>query len=138
MISCQLRPLLYSKKARVWLAALAAFIGYGAWAFYANHSYPFAISLKAAMTQGSYSFMLTLTLSWGMEWLHQTLGANMGRLPLTVILTCLFLYATSWGINALLGTPEIFLTILPGAIIGTIYTFSYGLALEQLIRKTSQ
>ena len=136
MFSRQFNQLLSSKKVRILLSAFVAFVGYGAWAFYANHAYIFSVSIKAALTQGSYSFVLTLSMTSVMEFLHQALGKVRSRLPLTILITCLFLYITSWGINKLLRTPEILMTILPGMIIGTIYTFSYGLALEKLLKKT--
>jgi len=135
MFSRQFSQLIGSKKVRILLSAFAAFVGYGAWAFYANHAYISAVSIKAALTQGSYSFVLTLSMSSFMEFLHQALGKARIRLPLTILITSLFLYTTSWGINKLLRTPEILMTILPGMIIGTLYTFSYGLTLEKLSEK---
>ncbi|MCF7980979.1 MAG: hypothetical protein K9K86_03270 [Pseudomonadales bacterium] len=137
MLRHRFRQHIRSQKVRIFFSAVAAFMGYGAWAFYVNHAYSLAISLKAAITQGSYSFVITLTMSWLMELLHQAFDTTRTRLPLTILITCLLLYTTSWGINALLGTPEIFMTILPGAVIGTLYTFSYGLALEKLSSKAS-
>lgn len=127
----QLKRLIHSGKARSLGSALAAFIGYGGWAYYANLAHPFPASLKALLTQGSYSFVLTLSMSWIMEWLYRRIGSESARFPVTVILTCLLLYTTSWGINAFMGTPEILMTILPGAVIGTLYTLSYCLALSK-------
>lgn len=126
------QALFQSKKVRSFGSAIAAFIGYGGWAFYANYAHGTLTGLKATLTQGGYSFLLTLSLSWIMESLYQSVDSPQARFPVTFLSTCLLLYTTAWGINALLGTPEILMTILPGAIIGTVYTYSYTVTLAKL------
>ena len=114
------------------LAACCGFLGYGGWAYFANIGYGSGTALKAALTQGSYSFVVTLVLTLFMEFTYRLSEKPWLRFNLTFTLTCLLLYATSWGVNALAGTPKILLTILPGAVISTCYTFSYTLALGKL------
>lgn len=133
----RIQALLRSSKVRSFGSAIAAFIGYGSWAYYANHSHGMFTAAKALLTQGGYSFLLTLSLSWIMEHLFRSIKHPQARFPMTFVSTCFLLYATAWGINALLGTPEILMTILPGAIIGTVYTYSYTLTLAKL-HKTDQ
>ena len=48
------------------------------------------------------------------------------------LVACLILYSTSWGVNAFTGTPNILLTILPGAVVSTIYTVIYIIALNKV------
>ena len=124
-----LKLLRQNKTARSLLAATAGFLVYGSWALFINYEYGFAASLKAGLTQGGYSFILTLGLSFMMEWLFQLSRQPIRQFNLTFITTCLLIYATSWSINVLSGTPEILLTILPGAIASTLYTLSYTMAL---------
>ena len=129
-----LHLLRHSKKLRGLLAATAGLLVYGSWAFFINYEHGTLAALKAGLTQGSYSFVLTLSMAFLMEWLFQLSEQPRVQFSLTFFVTCLLLYSTSWGINALAGTPEIFLTILPGAILGTIYTLSYTLTLYKLQR----
>ena len=126
--------LLRSPKARILLAAACGLIGYGGWAYIVNLDHGVSAAFKAALTQGGYSFAVTLVLTLLMESVYPLSDKPWLRFNLTCTLTCLMLYATSWGINALVGTPEILLTILPGAVISTVYTVSYTLALGRLNR----
>jgi len=123
-----------SKTLRSLLAATAGFIVYGGWAFFINYDHGLTAAFKAGATQGSYSFTLTLGLSFLMEWLFQLSDQPRLQFSLTFITPCLLIYCTSWGVNVLTGTPEIFLTILPGATISTLYTLSYTLALFKFQR----
>jgi len=129
-----LETLRRSKTLRGLLAGTAGFVIYGSWAFYINFDHGLAAALKAGATQGSYSFTLTLIMSFIMEWLFQLSDQPKVKFSLTFFITCLLIYSTSWSINALAGTPEIFLTILPGATISTLYTLSYTLTLFKLHR----
>ena len=120
---------------RVLFPAVAGFLFYGTWAFGANFGHGHVAAIKAACTQGSYSFTITLVLALVIEWLHRVLQ----RLPhhswLVGFIACLALYFTSWSVNVVTGTPNILLTILPGAVISTIYTISYIVALNKLKTK---
>jgi len=124
--------LLHSQQFRTTISALAAFIAYGLWAFYVNMDHGTNVGIKSALTQGSYSCVLTLSMAYITEWIYQLSSQQRFQLQATFIITCLLLYSTSWGINALLGTPEILMTIFPGAVIGTLYTFGYTLTLSKL------
>jgi len=126
--------LIHSRILRGLLAAAAGFFAYGGWAYYINHSHGSSAALKALFTQGSYSFTLTLITAFIMEWLFQLSSKPITRFCLTFFITSLLLYSTAWGINFWAGTPEILLTILPGAVIGTFYTLSYTLTLFKLQR----
>lgn len=114
------------------VSALLGFLAYGGWAFYVNYMHGLEAATKAAFTQGSYSFTVTLVMTLLMEYLFRLLSHPTLRFFATFFGTCAILYSTSWGVNALAGTPEIFMTILPGIIIGTIYTFGYTLSLARL------
>lgn len=129
-----LESLRRSKTLRGLLAAAGGFLIYGGWAFFINYDHGLPAAIKAGFTQGSYSFTLTLTMAFFMEWLFGLSENPKWQFSLTFFTTCLLIYCTSWGVNALAGTPEIFLTILPGAAFSTLYTLSYTLALFKLRR----
>lgn len=122
----------HSKILRGLFAATAGFLAYGGWAFWVNLNHSLYAGVKAGLTQGSYSFTLTLTMAFLMEWLFGLSRQPRVQFVSTFGLTCLLVYSSSWGVNALTGTPEIFLTILPGAILSTLYTLSYTLTLLKL------
>ena len=127
-----IHKLIQSKAARSVISALAGFLVYGGWAYFINAQYSQQAGIKAALTQGTYSFVITLVLALFMEWLFERSKHRQHQFKVTFISTCLLLYITSSGVNFLLGTPEILVTILPGSIVSTVYTFSYTLALSKL------
>lgn len=122
---------------RTLLSAFAGFVGYGAWAYAANMSYGSDMAWRAFFTQGLYSFVITVVLTSLMEQLFIRLAALQPkqRFWCSVVPVCLLLYATSWTVNYAAGTPNILLTILPGAIMSTIYAFGYISTLKLLESK---
>ncbi len=121
-----------SKKARSILSALAGLIAYGGWAFFANMEHGVEASFRAACTQGSFSFILTLAMNLIMEWVFQLSSQPRIQAAMTTLSTCLMVYSASWGINYLAGTPEIFMTVLPGWIFSTFYICMYTVTLFKL------
>ena len=111
------------------------FIGllfYGGWAYWVNMEHGSVAAFKAACTQGGYSFAITLVLALLVEWLYKSLQPLPFRSLWVGIIACVLLYSTSWSINALTGTPNILLTILPGAAMSTLYTVIYIMALNKI------
>lgn len=98
------------------------------------------MALRAALTQGSYSFVITLILTGLMEWLFSCLSGwqKRDRFYASTLPVCLLLYLSSYTVNFLAGTPNILLTILPGAILSTLYTFSYIGALAKIEKNTDE
>ncbi len=115
-------------------AGILALLVYGGWAYYINSGYGVATGFRAATVQGSYSMALTLSTTLLMEGLYRSLQSpdSMRGLLLTILLTCLMTFSTAFLINWIFGTPRILLTILPGFLIGTVYTISYVYALHRL------
>lgn len=121
-------------------SAFAAFLGYGAWAWFANMEHGDDMAFRAALTQGTYSFIITLILTGLMECLFSRLSSwpEHSRFLGSTIPVCLVLYFSSYSVNYLAGTPNILLTILPGAILSTLYTFSYIGALAKIENKADE
>ncbi|MFK8019528.1 MAG: hypothetical protein AB8B86_07160 [Pseudomonadales bacterium] len=122
---------------RTLLSALAGFFGYGAWAYVANMSHGSDMAWRAFFTQGGYSFVITIVLTSLMEQLFTRLRFNPAakRYWFSTLPICLTLYLTSWGVNFAAGTPNILLTIVPGAVMSTIYVFGYVSTLKLLEKK---
>lgn len=73
-----------------------------------------------------------------MEWLFGKLQdhSHRSRFWKTCVPVCIALYLSSWAVNFLAGTPNILLTILPGALLSSVYTFSYVGTLGKLRKET--
>ena len=115
------------------LAGALGLVAYGGWAVFANYDHGIAVALRSGAVQGSYSFALTLTMTLLTEWLHGTLSSPRWRAPMTIAVVCALMLSTAYGIHAVAGTPEIWMTILPGFAIGCVYTTVYvaGLGRER-------
>lgn len=86
--------------------------------------------MSAAGAQGSYSFVLTLMLALFIEQLHRILG-NSGPAKITTLAVSWGgLFSVAYGIQWLVGSPDILLTILPGWLVGCFYAAIYRHRLE--------
>ncbi len=117
---------------RILVPPIMGLLFYGSWAFWVNSDHGQMTAFRAAFTQGGYSFTITLVLALLIEWLFKLLKPLTFRFFWVGLVSCSLLYVTSWGVNALNGTPNILLTILPGATVSTIYTIGYIATLKKL------
>ncbi len=132
-----LNALKTSPLARSLISATAGFIGYGAWAYWVNQMVSHSVGIKAALVQGSFSFVITLVLSALMEFLHQRFASLRYGNYVTIMVACLILYISSYSINFIAGTPNIIRTILPGALFSTFYVWGYVFSLNKLAENTN-
>ena len=105
---------------------------YGGWAYFVNQSHGQQAGINAGLTQGSYSFVLTLSTTFLMEHLMLMLAEVRGRKLITIGVTSAITLGIAYLIHWLMGTPEIWLTILPGFAIGTAYTVTYVMAISSV------
>lgn len=124
-----------TKHTRSLIAGIAGFLVYGGWAYYINE--PYAMGATAGLTQGSYSFALTMTTTLFMEYLFDSLKGIRGRSIATVAITSLITFSTAYGIHWFVGTPMILVTILPGFVIGSVYTAVYVTSLTTALQEES-
>ncbi len=111
---------------------MAGFLVYGGWAYFVNQSHGQQAGINAGLTQGSYSFVLTLSTTFLMEHLMLMLAEVRGRKLITIGVTSAITLGIAYLIHWLMGTPEIWLTILPGFAIGTAYTVTYVMAISSV------
>lgn len=121
-----------NKLQRSVLSGIAGFLAYGGWAFWLNSSHGTEMGVSAGVLQGSYSFVLTLTMTLVMEHLMATFRAIPARGALTVALVSAATFSVAYSLQWLNGTPEILLTILPGFFIGAVYCTVYVMGLQAL------
>ena len=117
--------------ARSLIAAIAGFVAYGGWAFFANVAHGSDMATRAGWVQGSYSFVLTFVMTYVTEWLYRLFSRVPMGMMWTVVLVSIILFSSAYSIHLLVGTPEILMTILPGFVIGTIYTAVYVWGLQR-------
>ncbi len=129
---------LNSKAVRLWVPPVTGFVFYGAWALLINSPWvipsdsDWLTASKAAFTQGSYSFVITLVLAAVVEWLFVKLSGTPLRSVWVCFVAMSILIITSAGINILAGTPHVLWTILPGLVVSAVYTGSHVFALKKL------
>ena len=111
------------------LAGLAGFAVYGAWAYYANSDHGTMVAMRSGLVQGGYSLLLTFVMTLVTEFMF----ARLGSLWLTSATVSVILFLSAYTIHMLVGTPEILMTILPGYVIGTIYTIVYVVGLRRAL-----
>ena len=110
---------------RSFISALTGFIFYGGWAYFVHYDYGHIVALKAFITQGLVSFTITLVLTQSMELLYKKFSSPKVGFWVTAVTISVLVVLFSMTINTIVGTPEVFMTILPGSLMSTIYTFSY-------------
>ena len=106
--------------------ALGAILLWAPWAAWANYEHGFEAAYRAAITQSSMSFVITLFMTVSIEaiaareyspwrqWTYSILG------PCALVLACLI------AVHLLVGTPNWLLTIAPSIAIGLTYTSFYS------------
>ncbi len=129
-----MRRLMDSGTRRSIAAGVAGFIVYGSWALYINSQHGISAGIKAGFVQGTYSFALTVSATMLMEFLWTSLQTAKGPVFLTISITNAITFITAYLINWVFGTPEIFLTIFPGFLIGILYTSFYVASLRRFSR----
>ncbi|MGK0463366.1 MAG: hypothetical protein ACJA0W_004232 [Candidatus Azotimanducaceae bacterium] len=126
------KPQLFTPLQRSLISGVAGFIVYGGWGFWVNMSHGTEMGVMAGLIQGSYSFVLTLSMTIVMEYLMRMLAGFPGRQVITVGMVSVGTFAVAYSIQWLNSTPEILLTIIPGFLIGAVYSGVYVAGLSAL------
>ncbi|MEL7025079.1 MAG: hypothetical protein AAGL69_15190 [Pseudomonadota bacterium] len=122
---------LNSPRTRAVVAAVVAFAFYAAWAAWANRAHGLTGMTIAALTQGGYSAVVTLGMTSLIEWLFAGSGSLWQRELRCVSGTVLLLVFSSTAVHVVAGTAEIWMTILPSWIFGTLYALIYARSLAR-------
>jgi hypothetical protein len=125
---------IYNPIIRIWGPPVAGFLFYGAWAFLVNSPWlmnngDVVSASKAALAQGSYSFVITLSLALFVEWMFKRLKDIPGRSLWVFLVAVLLMAVISSVLNISVGTPNVLWTVLPGLLVSAVYTAAYVLAL---------
>ncbi len=123
--------LLASAVIRSILSAGIALVFYGAWAAWANRMHEMGMIVRASVTQGLYSAAITLVMTSLVEALYRGDAPRASRLFRAIAATVVVLVLFSSGIHLLVGTQEIFMTVLPSWVFGSLYAGAYAVGLSQ-------
>lgn len=120
---------LQSARLRQGLSAIAAAIVYGGWALWVNAAEAPATALRLSVVHGSYAGLFTLLSAGLMEISFRQLGKQPRLKPhrwgLCFGLCNGLAFSVAAAINTLSGNPMVCLTILPGMLIGVLFSASY-------------
>ena len=89
------------------------------------------VAMRAGFAQGTFSLVITFVMTIFTEWVYIRVGDVPGKLYAITGMISVTLFASAYSIHLFIGTPEILMTILPGFVIGTLYTFAYVTGLQK-------
>ena len=111
---------------------LLAFVVYGGWALAVNLSYGYAVAITAGLTQGVSSTISTLVISTVIEYCYKKFSQRRAGLLLAWFIPPTltgFLHAFfQWVV----GTPDIFITVLFSVVMGYVFGAIYVRGLIKL------
>ena len=102
------------------ISALLAFCIWGGWSFYINDN-SLLIRVSSGLAQGISSFIITLIMVNFVTWLYNKNYFSPLRLILPAIITVIATGSALIVIHYLVGTPNIFVTVLPALIVGFLF-----------------
>ena len=109
-----------------WGSALLAFGFWGGWAFYINRPAGLATGFTSGLAQGTASMLMTFVMIKAVTAIFRRLANRYLQLALPTLITVGGAACFLTGLHAMVGTPNIFWTILPGlsgAVPFCLYTF---------------
>lgn len=120
------------------LITLVAVIGYSSWALYSNwpadgDAHGQMIAIRAACIQGFYSGFLTLITVIALEAIFLRLNKKLScrsNMIVTVAITAIMQYSIIVPVHIFNQTPNILITLLPGFIIGTIFSMVFLMSVK--------
>ena len=121
-----------SKKANtsIIVTSLAAALGYGGWAVYVNYEHGVHAWMMAGAIQGTYAFLSTLFITHIARIVYLKCGCKIRGILTGFGMSFLIMLAIPLLLHNVAGTPNIWQTILPGLIWGSIYLIGFLVILE--------
>ena len=113
------------------LAALAAALGYGGWAVYVNYAHGMQAWAMAGALQGAYAFASTLSITHIARWVFFRYGCAYRGITAGFVASFIVMLAIPMMVHTVAGTPELWHTILPGLIWGSVYLLAFLCLLDR-------
>ena len=112
------------------VAAMTFFI---IWGLVVNWEYGWGARLQVGLTQGVISLVSTLFSAELIGWLVRAGEARRWRVLYAGTISWIIIYGLIAIAHVIAGTPELFLTMLPGLIIGVFFSFGYAFRVSRQI-----
>lgn len=107
------------------LNSVAALLAYGGWAVFANYEHGMQAWLTAGIVQGCYAFAATYSITSVAQWIYIKAGRGKTGIAAGFGASFLVMLSLPLTIHTLVHTPDIWETILPGLVWGSIYLIGY-------------
>ncbi len=101
----------------------------GGWAALAHGEYPFATQVKAGLTQGTLTAVITLGLKRLVEGVVTRFSGN-ASLFLAPAIACIVSVSLLFTIHSAVGTPEVWATLALPSTVATLYAALYAARLR--------
>ena len=108
-----------------WQIALLAAVGYGCWAGWVNSEYGNAIALKTGLIQGTYAFISTAIVTLIAKKILNRFDYSRASRWLALLASWSVMLAIPITLHTWQHTPDLLQAIIPGAMIGTLYLWTY-------------
>ena len=112
------------------MTALAAGVGYGSWAIYANFEHSTHKWVMAGTIQGVYAFLSTLFITHIAHWVFLKYHCGIRGVLAGFLASFVVMVTIPLSVHNLLHTPDIWQTITPGLIWGSIYLLGFLFSLN--------
>ena len=113
------------------LIAIAAAVGYGGWAISANYEHGTHAWTMAGIVQASYAFFSTFAITYVARSVYVKYDCGIKGVLTGFGMSFLVMLAIPLTVHNIVGTPDIWQTILPGLIWGSIYLMGFLISLNR-------
>lgn len=121
-------------KNTIFLTALLAAAVYGGWAAFANYDHGLSAALMAGGIQGVYAFISTLSITHVARWAFLKYKCGWHGITAGFLMSFLVMLAIPLVVHSFFMTPNIWLTIAPGLVWGSIYLLGFLISLDFKLR----
>ena len=117
---------------------MMAFVIWGGWSYFVNQPLGHTIGIRAGLTQGTASFIITLCMVYAVTWLFQRIQRIKNDylqllLPAGIVVS--FTGSTLVAVHSLMATPDIFKTVAPALTVAFIFCMFTAYKLQQQLLK---
>ncbi len=137
MTESYLMSTIHTSKKYNYLSAFLAFFLWGSWAFYVNTDGVSQTGVISAITQGTYSFIITLLMTHFITFQFNKFSDGIFRIVLPPVITVCITGTILIYIHKMAGTPSILLTVSPALTVALLFSFCtvYKLHLESQLQR---
>ena len=128
---------IHTSKKYNFLSASLAFLIWGSWAFFINDDGVSHSGVVSAITQGSYSFIITLLMTHFITFQFNRISNGIYQIIVPPVITVSISGTILIYIHKMAGTPSILFTVSPALTVALLFSFYtvYKLHLESQLQR---